>query len=133
MPSFCKCTCGKNSTIISLDFETSESLLLRDLPASQQLSSAPPNILAKKAAASACAKCTKAFCLSQKLDICKDTKEEDVVTSCFQRDSNKDKIIVWGFIIGTVGLLSYALYKRIRQWRETGSYASYQTMGIGAR
>lgn len=36
---------------------------------------------------------------------------------CFKRDSNKDKIIVWGFIIGTVGLLGWAALKRLMELR----------------
>lgn len=36
---------------------------------------------------------------------------------CFQRDSNKDKIIVWGFILGTVGLLGWAAFKRVVEVR----------------
>lgn len=39
-------------------------------------------------------------------------------TMCFQRDSNKDKIIVWGFLIGTVGLLGWAAFKRVVELRE---------------
>lgn len=31
---------------------------------------------------------------------------------CFQRDSNKDKIIVWAFIAGTLGLLGWAAFKK---------------------
>lgn len=37
---------------------------------------------------------------------------------CFQRDSNKDKIMVWGFIIGTLGLLGYAGFKRVLEHRD---------------
>lgn len=37
---------------------------------------------------------------------------------CFQRDSNKDKIMVWGFIVGTVGLLGWAGFKRAVEWRD---------------
>lgn len=37
---------------------------------------------------------------------------------CFQRDSNKDKIIVWGFIVGTVGLLGWAAFKKVVAWRQ---------------
>lgn len=44
--------------------------------------------------------------------------EENVVTMCFQRDSNKDKFIVWGFILGTVALLGWATFKRVVEWRE---------------
>ena len=39
------------------------------------------------------------------------------MTLCFQRDSNKDKIIVWAFIIGTVGLLGWAGFKRVVEMR----------------
>jgi len=37
---------------------------------------------------------------------------------CFQRDSNKDRIIVWGFILGTTGLLGWAAVKRVLEMRE---------------
>jgi hypothetical protein len=36
-----------------------------------------------------------------------------VVAMCFQRDSRKDKIIVWCFILGTAGLLGWAAVKRV--------------------
>jgi len=36
---------------------------------------------------------------------------------CFQRDSNKDKIIVWGFILGTTGLLGWAAFKNLAERR----------------
>ena len=64
-----------------------------------------------------CSECTKSFCLNQGIDICKDAEEDDVMTLCFQRDSNKDKIIVWGFIVGTCGLLGWALFKHVAKWR----------------
>ncbi|PHH66491.1 hypothetical protein CDD81_6966 [Ophiocordyceps australis] len=126
-PTFCKCTCFKNSTIIPLG------------PASQSPSSAssPPALLARffpfarpvdastsidhasrRSVSTSCTECTKAFCLSQGIDFCKDAEEENVFTLCFQRDSNKDKIIVWAFILGTVGLLGWAAFKRVVEWRE---------------
>lgn len=37
---------------------------------------------------------------------------------CFQRDSRKDQIIVWGFILGTTGLLGWAAAKRVIEMRE---------------
>lgn len=37
---------------------------------------------------------------------------------CFQRDSNKDKFMVWGFILGAGGLLGWATLKRVVEWRE---------------
>lgn len=41
-----------------------------------------------------------------------------MVTMCFQRDSRKDQIIVWGFILGTTGLLGWAAAKRVVEMRE---------------
>lgn len=73
---------------------------------------------AARSASTSCSECTKAFCLSQGIDFCKDAEEDDVLTLCFQRDSNKDKIIVWGFIFGTLGLLGWAAFKRVKEWRE---------------
>lgn len=56
---------------------------------------------------------------------------------CFQRDSNKDKIIVWGFIFGTLGLLGWAAFKRVLEWREARSIvrpgANYATVGSSTR
>ncbi|PHH81923.1 hypothetical protein CDD82_7525 [Ophiocordyceps australis] len=126
-PTFCKCTCFKNSTIIPLG------------PASQtpSSSSSQPALLARfvnfarpvdahtsigyhsrRSVSTSCTECTKAFCLSQGIDFCKDAEEENVFTLCFQRDSNKDKIFVWAFILGTVGLLGWAAFKRVVEWRE---------------
>ncbi|KAJ4254411.1 hypothetical protein NW762_010009 [Fusarium torreyae] len=128
-PTFCKCTCFKNSTIIPLGpkDETSSSQLRRavlDIPAPQ---------LKPRSKSKSCSECTKAFCLKQGIDFCKDATEEDVSTMCFQRDSNKDKIIVWGFIVGTVGLLGWAAFKKVVALREgTGlgrQGANYAPMG----
>jgi hypothetical protein len=59
------------------------------------------------------------------------------VTMCFQRDSNKDKIIVWGFIFGTLGLLGWAAFKRVLEWREARSLgragANYAAVSSNAR
>jgi predicted negative regulator of RcsB-dependent stress response len=41
---------------------------------------------------------------------------------CFQRDSNKDKIIVWAFIVGTVGLLGWAAFKKVVAMRQGGAF-----------
>lgn len=49
-------------------------------------------------------------------------------TQCFQRDSNKDKIIVWGFILGTLGLLGWAAFRRFSEWRQ-GRGLGRQDMG----
>ncbi|KAI8674774.1 hypothetical protein NW754_004396 [Fusarium falciforme] len=122
-PTFCKCTCFKNSTIIPLGpkGERSPSQLRRSAvldygdftPANEIRSELEPRSKSKS-----CSECTKAFCLKQGISFCKGATEEDVTTLCFQRDSNKDKIIVWGFIIGTVGLLGWAAFKKVVSWRE---------------
>ncbi|KAI1427787.1 hypothetical protein F5Y12DRAFT_118609 [Xylaria sp. FL1777] len=89
-PIFCKCTCFKNSTLIQLGPQSS------------------------------CAQCTHAYCLSQDLPICKDASaaDTDVLSTCIQRDSRKDQIIVWGFILGTAGLLGWAGARRVHELRE---------------
>lgn len=64
--------------------------------------------------------CNKAFCLSQRLPICKDAAEKDVFTTCFQRDSRKDQIVVLTFIATTVGLLGWAAARKIVEKRKEG-------------
>ncbi|KAJ4327500.1 hypothetical protein N0V84_002026 [Fusarium piperis] len=122
-PTFCKCTCFKNSTIIPLGPKGERSQLRRAAtldyggftPANKIRS---VSALEPRSKSKSCSECTKAFCLKQGIDFCKGATEEDVTTLCFQRDSNKDKIIVWGFIIGTVGLLGWAAFKKVVSWRE---------------
>ncbi len=126
-PTFCKCTCFKNSTIIPLGpeheqqgsrsvYDASDDTILRNPLLSPR--DADQSEHARRSATSSCTACTKAFCLSQGIDFCKDATEEDVFTQCFQRDSNKDKIMVWAFITSTLGLLGWAAFKRFVQWRD---------------
>ncbi len=124
-PTFCKCTCFTNSTIIPLGPQ-------KDAPASPppkrhsdggisdstEASAARARSLDARAASSSCAQCNRAFCLNYNLPICKGAEEKDVLTSCFQRDSRKDQIIVWGFILGTAGLLGWAGIRRLLELRE---------------
>ncbi|CZT15824.1 uncharacterized protein RCC_01660 [Ramularia collo-cygni] len=118
--SFCKCTCFSNSTIIPLTGAGASSpqrLFLReDEPVTTTNTTAPH--------ARTCADCNKQFCLNYNLPICKDAEEEDVFTSCFQRDSFKDEFVVCVFILGTVGLLLWAAVRPVVQrWREGRRYA----------
>ncbi|KAG6002282.1 hypothetical protein E4U21_003273 [Claviceps maximensis] len=142
-PVFCKCTCFKNSTIIPLGPKSqqpqpdSPSLALRSrnlfpdshfvpVDSSSHPHADPPSndktrshhSIAPRSLSTSCSECTKSFCLSQGIDFCKEAKEEDVVTMCFQRDSNNDKIIVWGFILGTTGLMGWAAFKRVTEKRD---------------
>jgi hypothetical protein len=123
--SFCKCTCFSNSTIIPLSSTTSD----RKTPANK-----PPSFLFDRADSAAkdpahhartCADCTKQFCLSYNLPICSTAKEENVFTTCFQRDSVKDEAVVFLFIGATVGLLIWAGVRlAYERWREGRGYAS---------
>ncbi|KAK4187416.1 hypothetical protein QBC35DRAFT_498747 [Podospora australis] len=121
--TYCKCTCFKNSTIVPLG------------PASGN--SPPPSFLEleKRAASSSCAQCNRAFCLQKmNLPICKDAEEKDVITSCFQRDSRKDQVIVWGFILGTAGLLGWAAVKKViesKGWKRGADTGASQGGGLG--
>jgi len=66
--------------------------------------------------------CNRAFCLSQRLPICKEAEEKDVFTTCFQRDSRKDQIVVLTFIAGTLGLLGWAAIRKIIEKRKAASF-----------
>ncbi|KAJ5166557.1 uncharacterized protein N7482_005338 [Penicillium canariense] len=132
--SFCKCTCFSNSTIIPLDPGKSSSssaldhvynlyerafaspdLDLASTPESKsETDSEAPAALTERASkyrALSCNDCNRKFCLDYELPICKDAKEEDVFTTCFQRDSRKDEAVVFIFIFATGGLLTWALLK----------------------
>jgi hypothetical protein len=99
--SFCKCTCFGNSTIIALSGSTSAS---KD-----------PTKKDSSVHHGTCNDCNRKFCMDYNLPICKSAKEEDILTTCFQRDSAKDEAVVFIFITATVGLLVYAA---VRPWAE---------------
>lgn len=114
-PSFCKCTCFSNSTIIQLGPNNAPSSH-DSSPASLSLRS----LLESRAAGnggSSCNRCNRAFCLGQGIPFCKGAEEKDVFTTCFQRDSRKDQIIVLLFIAATVGLLVWAGVRRLLEKR----------------
>ncbi|KAG7286445.1 hypothetical protein NEMBOFW57_008756 [Staphylotrichum longicolle] len=71
------------------------------------------SLLTAREASSSCKQCNRAFCLKYNLPICKDAEDKDIKTSCFQRDSHKDQVIVWGFLLGTAGLLGWAGARRV--------------------
>ncbi|KAJ9197723.1 hypothetical protein DTO164E3_5577 [Paecilomyces variotii] len=152
--SFCKCTCFSNSTIIQLgpaDPRTSSVLpdlerrngnvsipIPSDSTAGTDLSSSSSFLETrekdKKYRAPNCNDCNRKFCLDYNLPICKGAKEEDVFTTCFQRDSRKDEAVVFIFIFATGGLLAWAAVKPWAQkWleaaRERRSYAPVSESG----
>ncbi|KAK4225741.1 hypothetical protein QBC38DRAFT_420662 [Podospora fimiseda] len=114
--TFCKCTCFQNSTIIPLGPSTPNQ------PPSN--ANPPPALLDSRSQSTSCTQCNRAFCLKYNLPICKDAEEKDIVTLCFQRDSQKDQFIVWGFILGTAGLLGWAGVKKILEGYEKRSTAT---------
>ena len=126
--SFCKCICFNNSTIIALN------------PPSSSPSPTHPSLLhrsfqddKKTQHRLTCADCNRAFCLDYNLPICKNAREEDVFTTCFQRDSLKDETVVVVFIIATAGLLGWALIKpwvdKVRESRYSAVPAPHQGTG----
>lgn len=104
--SFCKCTCFGNSTIVALDAPSTTS---------------KPNLeLRPRANRKSCNDCNRQFCLGY--SFCKGEKEDKVLTTCFQRDSTKDQVVVLAFIAATVGLLGYAGVRPwVDQWREVST------------
>lgn len=135
-PTFCKCTCFTNSTIIEITNKPKTPPAKDPSPADGDKKPATPDEspisqrgeerLAKRAGPASCSQCNRAFCLDYNLPICKGAEEKDVVTMCFQRDSRKDQIIVWGFIVGTLGLLGWAGAQKVIEMRDKG-----RAMGIG--
>ncbi|KAK8044493.1 hypothetical protein PG993_004517 [Apiospora rasikravindrae] len=144
-PTFCKCTCFKNSTIVPLgpkdasdntpshakpnlppqSGNNNNNKFLRSLnPFTTDDPDLESHHLSARAASASCAQCTRKFCLDYGFPFCKKAEEKDVVTMCFQRDSRKDQIIVWGFIFGTLGLLGWAGVRRFTEMREVKTAAS---------
>ncbi|EXJ58413.1 hypothetical protein A1O7_05838 [Cladophialophora yegresii CBS 114405] len=145
--SFCKCICFNNSTIIALNPPPSStsaaSLHNLDIrsphPAPGDDSSGSNGESHRPHRKLTCADCTRAFCLDYNLPICKDAREEDVFTTCFQRDSLKDETVVVIFVFATVGLLAWAAVKpwvdRLRErntFMPLGQHDRGQTHSIAA-
>ncbi|KAJ9609489.1 hypothetical protein H2200_005816 [Cladophialophora chaetospira] len=142
--SFCKCICFANSTIIALNPPPSSTsaasfhnLDIRSphaLPADGSPETSAEDEPARPHRELTCADCTRAFCLDSDLAICKDAREEDVFTTCFQRDSLKDETVVVIFIFATAGLLAWAAVKpwvdRLRE-RNTFMPLDQQDRGQG--
>ncbi|KAB8257538.1 hypothetical protein BDV32DRAFT_127307 [Aspergillus pseudonomiae] len=131
--SFCKCTCFSNSTIIPLHPAKPETTALTSvfhLLSRSDSTDDHDNTNERRASkyrSLSCNDCNRKFCLDYDLPTCKDAKEEDVFTTCFQRDSRKDEAIVFIFIIATSGLLAWAvlkpwIQKYIEAARERRSY-----------
>ncbi|KIW32703.1 uncharacterized protein PV07_04231 [Cladophialophora immunda] len=140
--SFCKCICFNNSTIIALNPPPSST----SAAAVHNLAARSPHALAadspddEPAAPSrphhklTCADCTRAFCLDYNLPICKNARDEDVFTTCFQRDSLKDETVVVIFIFATAGLLAWAVVKPwVDRLREKNTFAPLLQHDRGGR
>ncbi|KAL4737590.1 hypothetical protein BDV11DRAFT_153397 [Aspergillus similis] len=119
--SFCKCTCFSNSTIIPLDPDKGDSSLHGTLGLFSR-NAYIDNQEEKRAGnyrSLSCNDCNRKFCLGYDLPTCKGAKEDDVLTTCFQRDSRKDEAIVFIFIIATGSLLLWAVFRPwVQKWME---------------
>ena len=124
--SFCKCICNTNSTIIALNPSTTTSAA-RVARASDSASGAP------KHHKLTCADCTRSFCASYNLPICKDVDEDKIFTSCFQRDSLKDELVIYLFLAVTTGLLVWAGAKPWieKLWEKSGFGSRGLGTGVG--
>ncbi|KAL3475329.1 hypothetical protein BJX99DRAFT_159106 [Aspergillus californicus] len=128
--SFCKCTCFSNSTIIPLDPDKSDGSSFQSVSNLLTRSESFDALDEKRAGnyrSLSCNDCNRKFCLDYDLPTCKGAKEDDVLTTCFQRDSRKDEAIVFIFIIATGSLLIWAVCRPwVQKWieaaRERRSY-----------
>ncbi|KAL4888104.1 hypothetical protein BDV59DRAFT_189280 [Aspergillus ambiguus] len=112
--SFCKCTCFSNSTIIPLDPQKNDVTSLNNFFHRSLTDDDASHLKEKrvdKYRSLSCNDCNRKFCLDYDLPMCKRAKEEDIFTTCFQRDSRKDEAIVFIFIFATGGLLAWAVFK----------------------
>ncbi len=87
--------------------------------------------LQKRGPPAACSRCNRAFCLSLNLPICKNAVEADVTTNCFQRDSRKDQLVVWGFLLTVLGLLGWAGGKSVVARGKERRGVAYQQVARG--
>ncbi|KAF9432008.1 hypothetical protein BGZ76_011419, partial [Entomortierella beljakovae] len=89
--SFCKCVCGQEKTITALPKDPQHPIF--------------------GGPSKACGACNKQYCLDNKPDMCKGVgtgEGDELVTTCFERDSYKDQFIVYLFLTVTLGFLGYA-------------------------
>ncbi|KAG0306962.1 hypothetical protein BGZ98_001384 [Dissophora globulifera] len=89
--SFCKCVCGQEKSITALPRDTQHPIF--------------------GGSSKACGGCTKQYCLDINPDMCKGVgtgEGDELITSCFERDSYKDQFIVYLFLTITFGLLGFA-------------------------
>ncbi|KAL2119949.1 hypothetical protein VTJ04DRAFT_6910 [Mycothermus thermophilus] len=162
LPSFCKCICGQEYKIIPLgpqhggdqpqppppkssSSSSTSTITATDTPptptsttpATNRHLSSPNNpfhLLTHREPTNSCQQCTRAFCQSYNLPICKDFDEKDIKTSCFQRDSHKDRLIIWCFLLATGALLGWALAKRlVSAAKRTSSSSSSARRGTAVR
>lgn len=91
--------------------------------------SKPALELRPRASKKSCNDCNRQFCLAY--SFCKGEKDENVFTTCFQRDSTKDQVVVLVFIAATVGLLGYAgMRPWVDQWREVSNRRLHHGLSI---
>ncbi|KAN0080572.1 hypothetical protein V8E54_003776 [Elaphomyces granulatus] len=116
--SFCKCTCFSNSTIIELgppDLQSQSG----DFNGRLLRTRASDESGDRMNRALNCNDCNRKFCIEYNLPKCQHAEEEDIFTTCFQRDSRKDQAVVFIFIIATGGLLVWAALKPwLEKWVE---------------
>ncbi|KAG0047873.1 hypothetical protein BGZ83_007138 [Gryganskiella cystojenkinii] len=108
--SFCKCVCGQKYQIQALPKDNQHPIF--------------------GGSSKACGACTKQFCLDYVPDLCQGVgtgEGDELITSCFERDSYKDQFIVYLFLTITFGLLGFAglqpFVKGLWQRRQQRSYA----------
>lgn len=86
----CKCDCELNYQIFELN----------------KLFENEPNL---------CSKCTVEMCNNQNIQFCSKDNEKKIMTSdCFTRESNKDSIIIYSFILIIIGLIINVVINEIR-------------------
>jgi hypothetical protein len=83
----CRCQCGTNYTVIPLQLDGVDLT---------------------------CNNCTRKYCVEHANEICGGADEFVTSTSCFQRESELDRLVIYSFLSVTSILLMYALFMKLR-------------------
>ncbi|QWW24733.1 hypothetical protein CA7LBN_003590 [Candidozyma auris] len=58
-----------------------------------------------------CGLCNSSWCLQQNDKLCEDEEAEDIMISCFQIESSKEKFIIVVFVLSVLALLRNAAHR----------------------
>ncbi|ODV61844.1 uncharacterized protein ASCRUDRAFT_75115 [Ascoidea rubescens DSM 1968] len=112
--SYCRCQCNSDDNYLLM--EITDELKNDILKSNEQLKASDPSLTFTEDFKKDCSFCSKKLC-KESVDkdgntICKKTVINEIVINCFERESLKDQVVIYSFIIITIVLLIWALLSR---------------------